>query len=456
MTRRSFLQLSTSAFAVGSATALGGCGGSRSGEVVDFWAAFNRSEQEDYVQRELVAPFASSHGLPVLMAVKQTSTIDRLVQTAVASGRGPDLFPTPGPAQVLAYLDAGKLADLDAGKLADLDGYARRFDWNGKLQRWAVEASKVDGKLYSIPLEYESMVLLYNPAVFARNGWHPPRDRTDFERICTEAAARGIMPVAAGNADYKPATEWLVTVFLNHFSGPQALHDALRGNRSWTDALFVDAIELLADYFGKGWFGGGVQSYFTNRNDALYAKLASGQAAMMLTGSWGFSDAAAFFGPEAGNDARWEWAVIPSFAPTAPPELFEIAIGSSVVLNSDSPHPDAAAEYLNWRLSDPARAAKALADVGLPPPPIDIRDADYPANSDPRVRRFFTELNASSLRGYTTWTHWPPRSNNHMYRGMDRVIVGKTSAREFCAELDELFAEERAAGHVPPVPAPEA
>ncbi|MGO4649108.1 ABC transporter substrate-binding protein [Nocardia sp. 2YAB30] len=445
MTRRGFLRLSTSAL---TTSALAGCGGAPDNPDVTFWTTLNRSDQKDYVERELVAAFTSAAGVPVSLVLKPGSTIDRLVQIAVTAGRGPDLFPASGPAQVLAYRAAGKLVNLD--------DYAHRFGWADKLQPWAIEASKVDGHLYSIPLEYESMVLLYNPDVFARHGWRPPTDRADFERLCADATSKRIMPVAAGNADYKPVTEWLVTVFLNHYSGPLALYEALRGTRSWTDPVFVEPVELLAEYFRRGWFGGGVQAYFTNRLDVLFAKLARGEAAMMLTGSWAFSDLGGFFGAAAGNDARWEWARIPSFAPTAPRDLFAIGIGSSLMLNSGSRHRDAAAEYVDWRLSSPVRATRALADVGLPPPPIRIGEGDYPANTDARVRRFFAALNAGTQRGYTTWTHWPPRSNNHMYRGMDKVFIGKVTPRDFCAELDRLFAAERATGNVPPIPAPEA
>lgn len=439
--RRAFLGL-------GAGALLAGCGRTQSTRDVSFWAAFSRPEQESYVDRHLVGAYNATSRRPVRMTLQQTSTVDRTVQTAVASGRGPDLFPTPGPAQVLMYLDAEKLHPLD--------DYAERFGWEHKLQRWAMDASKIRGRLYSVPIEYESMVLLYNPRVFEDHGWHPPADRADFESICAEAKRAGIMPVAAGNADYRPATEWLVTAFLNHYCGPVTLYDALAGRRPWTDRPYVEAIDLLASYYRRGWIGGGTEAYFTNKNDALYTKLASGEAAMMIVGSWGFSDAAGFFGSAAGNDERWEWSYVPALSPAAPAKFFEMAIGSSVVVNRDSAVPLDAARYLDWRLSSSARAGRALADVTLAPPPIHIPASAFPAGLDAPIERFFADLDSRSPRGYTTWTHWPPKSNNHMYRGMDRVIVGKESAMDYCKKLQQLFTEERDAGHAPPIPEPTA
>src|SRR5258708_38566377 len=65
---------------------------------------------------------------------------------------------------------------------------------------------------------------------------------------------------------------------MNEVAGPAKVHDALTGTIDWTAPEFAQSIDLLKQYFDKGWFGGGVKPYFSTTDPQKYTKFASGQA----------------------------------------------------------------------------------------------------------------------------------------------------------------------------------
>ena len=56
-----------------------------------------------------------------------------------------------------------------------------------------------------------------------------------------------MMPVAAGNAEWKAATEWHVTVFLNHGAGPDNVYKALSGELRWSDPVGLPVVVGVDD-----------------------------------------------------------------------------------------------------------------------------------------------------------------------------------------------------------------
>lgn len=449
LSRRTFLLLTGQA--VAAATILSACAAQPSGtkpSAVQIWRSFANAEQEEYFKTNFIEAYNQVAGLKAELTVQQTTTIDRMIQTALAAGKGPDIVESTGPAMASSYANAGYLAELE--------GYVDAFGWADKLQPWALGAGLVDGKLYSIPRAYSSLTMLYNPETFDSNGWSLPTTRDELEAICEDAESKGIMPIAAGNADYQGATEWHISVFLNHVAGPEAVYRALTSEIKWTDPAIVESIQLLADYIGRGWYGGGAQDYFTNTEASMFTKLASGDAALLISGSWAMSGAAPYFGEAAGNDATWDWASIPALNDGVPQGLVGLGVGGTYGINAASAVPDETAELIDFLVTDPVRQATALAEVGLSPAPALISDSDFPSSVDERVRRFYGAFSAAEWVGYTSWTYLPPKTNSYLYTEMEKVIVGDLSAADYCEGLQDQFAAEYAEGIVPVPPVPNA
>jgi raffinose/stachyose/melibiose transport system substrate-binding protein len=440
--RRQFLALGSGA---GLAAFLSACaaGGSektttRATGKLDYWSGFASKEQETFFRTNVVDAFnATKPAATVELSVKQFDTMDRLVQTALAAGSGPDIVLASGPAQVRAYAEAGYLVPLD--------DFAAKLGWNDRILPWALQTGVINGKLYALPSNYESLLCFYNPETLSKNNWTYPKNRGEFEAMCAEAKGKGIIPVAAGNADYQGANEWHVSIILNHAAGPDAMKQALTGKTKFTDAVFVDAITQLKDYFTKGWFGGGVDRYFTNSFSTQYKQLGDGKALFNFTGTWGLGEIKPFF-------EKWECGAIPSLRDGVPEGIWELSLGGTYAVNAHSKNVDTAAALVDFLLSDPKRQTKGLAEVGGSLAPIKIAQSDFPADIDQRTARLFSAIAGATTVGYTTWTFFPPKTDTYIIQTWEKVITGKVTPAEYCKQIDTLFTAELAAGAVPPLP----
>lgn len=446
ITRRSLIGGATAAGAIAllSACTSGGSNASSS-RTVTIWNSFSDNGQQTYYQKYLVDAYPGP--AKVVMVVKPNSTISQLTQTALAAGSGPDVIGTPGPS-------SGVTDFVKAGYLKDLDAYSVKYGWDKKFASWALDASKINGKLRTLPTAYESLLYYYNPATLDKLDHKPPTSLDEFVDLNTEAKAKGIIPIAAGNSDYKGANEWHVTAALNHIAGPEAVYSALKGETKWTDAVFVDALTTLADWFKKGWFGGGVQSYFTNNFPTVYRQLADGSAASMISGSWEFANLGPYFGSKAGNSARWNWANVPSLRDGVASDVFDLGIGASSGINAHSAHANDAAAYLDWSLTNKKVVVASVTEEDLQPAPIHLNVSDFSSKTDERTVRFYSQLSQASNIGYTSWTFFPQQTETYLINYWENVITGSLSVKGYCAGIQAQFAKDLAAGNVPPLPKP--
>ena len=362
-----------------------------------------------------------------------------VTRTAVAGGGGPDIVRTPGPSFVYEMAQAGLILPMDA--------FADEMGWGDFFFDWALDLGLVDGQLYSLSDELETLVLYYNVNVFEENGWTPPDTIADLNALGEEVEAAGLTVFSHGNASWRPTNEHFVGEYMTQLAGPHNVYKALSGEIPWTDESMVNAMEVLDAHMQAGWYGGGVDLYFTNDGTYRRTALAEGSAAMNIEGSWAIRGTVDYFG-ESGQ--TWDWVPVPSHDGT---DYFTIGMGNTSSINANSPHPQAAAQFLTWYFS-PETQGEMLSSCLKGPAPVTISE-DVLSELDPRISRLYAELSDASDNdryGYTTWTFWPPKSDVYIYEEVERVWTGEISVMDYLQGLDELFAEELEAGDIPPIP----
>jgi raffinose/stachyose/melibiose transport system substrate-binding protein len=393
-----------------------------------------------------IDPFTRRYpGVTVTAIPNSYNNIDAKLQVALAAGAGPDLVPTPGPSNAVPYAAAGYLADLTST--------VEKSNMKAKLLPWALDMGYYKGKLVSLPTSYETLVVYYNKTLFAKNGWTPPTDRASLEKLAGEMQAKGIIPFAAGNASYQAATEWLVSAFVNQVAGPQKVHDALSGTIPWTDPALTSSIQLLKDYFDKGYFAGGVKQYFTTQDPQKYAALASGKAAMFISGSWEMFSLPDYFGKN-GNKNEWAWAPLPPLGPGVPSDIYPLAVGGTISANAKSKNLPAAKAYLEWLFSDTKTMWASAKALGSEPLPIKFAASDVPAGIDARYLAQYEALNKASEQkhiGYVTWTSFGPKTQTYIVQHIDKVLNNNLSVSAFMSGVAQAQAADKKAGLLPPL-----
>ena len=401
------------------------------------------AEGAECVVENAVDPFNALGKDVTVKATLQANNWDA-TRTSLAGGAGPDVIGTPGPSFAMQLALAGQLAPLD--------DYVDQFGWNDRFAKGSLNLGMANGKFYSIPSEIETLVLYYNKTLFEQNGWEPPKRLDELTTLAEQIDAAGIIPFAHANAEWRPANEWFVGEFLNHSAaGPQKVYDALVGKTPWTDADLVAAVESLNQMQQNGWFGGGLDRYYTLTDAETGAMFGSGEAAMKIEGTWFLENVDNYFGEAAGNENEWGWVPMPSVSGEP---IFDLGIGQTYSINANSANPEGTAQFLDFYYS-PETQARLLSNCGVVPAAVNLDGQDLSA-VNPGLTEILAALGeafAANNYGYTTWTFWPPESETYLIEQVEKVWAGEMTAEEYLQGHQEVFDKEREAGAVPPIPA---
>ena len=364
-----------------------------------------------------------------------------VTRTAIVGGAGPDIVRSPGPAAVfeMAY----------AGLILPMDSFSDEMRWRDTYFGWALDLGLVDGQLYSLADELETLILFYNKTLFEANGWSLPESMDELIALAEEIEEAGLTVFFHGNAEFRRANEWFVGEFMNQVGGPENVYKALTVQIPWTDESMVESMEVLDMMQQRGWFGGGLDLYFTNTFDGNLSALGAGEAAMNIEGTWRFGDIGQYFGEAAGNENEWDWASVPS---TSGADQFTIGMGNTSSINASTEHPQESAQFLTYYFSPEVQAALLVA-CNKSPAPVTIEESAL-EGIDPRIAGAFAALSAASADdryGYTTWTFWPQKSDTYLAEAIELVWTGETTVMEFLEGLDVQFQEEFDAGDIPPI-----
>jgi raffinose/stachyose/melibiose transport system substrate-binding protein len=408
---------------------------------ISFWYEAAEPDNQKHLQDILVAPFNAAHPDYSLSIDFRGSDLDKLLRIAMLSGSGPDIVYTAGPSYVASMAQAGQLLALD--------DYAQKLGWNDRLLPLFLDLGKYNGKLYALAKTYETLGLFYNKTTFQKKGWTPPTTIPEFEKLADEMKAEGLVPFAAGNADWRPANEWYVSIALNSIAGPEAVYKALTGETPWTADPIAKAIDKLNEWWQKGYFG---PNYFSLTTEQGFAQLANGQAGMAPTGTWSFTNVATDF-PAA--KAEPGFVGFPS-GEGVPSPIYALGIGSTFSINAGSKVADGAAAVFDIIYSQKFYSDMNSVWQGEWNLPLkDLSQVKIADNVTPLYGEVMKNLSAAVANnqyGYTTWTFLPPATDTYMVSGMEEVWLNKTSTKDYLTKWDDTFKQEKSQGKVPAIP----
>jgi len=414
------------------------------GEPITLWYTRGGSpEQQRILQKDLIDPFnAANPGSPVSLEVRPGGNGEKQTRMALVAGKGPDVLMTPGPSSVQTLAQTGHLLPLDS--------CIKQYGLDKRILTPVLRTGEYKGANYALPRTFETMVLYYNKTLFDKNGWAPPKTMAELNAVGEAMKAKGITPFSAGNGDWRGANEWHVSVVLNHYAGPENVYKALKGEIPWTDPVFVEAIDVLKNWYQKGWFG---DNYFSLTGDQQALLLAQGKAGMAPNGTFNFDAMVAAF-KQTGQQLGV--AAFPSLRSAVPYPTYTIGVGGTMSINKNSANPAAACAFLNYLYSDAFydRISKDWpGDWNLPLTSVD--EAKLTKNTSAlfaATASAFSGAVAKGNFGYTTWTFWPPATHDYLIQGIEKVWLGQLSTSDYLKKMQETFAKEFAEGKVP-VPA---
>ncbi len=257
------------------------------------------------------------------------------LQTAFASGEGPDIF-LVSPGDFLRYYNGGVLADLTP----------HIKDVKDDFVDGALDSRTVDGKVYGVPMEIEPLAMYYSPAAFESAGLSEGDLPKTWDELLTTAeklrAGKRYGVLFETNPGYYQNFTWYPFMWMG--GGEPVSADAKKS--TFDSPAVVAALDFWRRSVAEG--VAPRKALGSGGGDAV-ANLGSGFVAMQQTGIWSISELEA-------NKKGFEYGVFPLPTPDGGKYTTDLG-GWAFVANSKGSNPEAAAQFCAWALANKDEAS---------------------------------------------------------------------------------------------------
>ncbi len=266
---------------------------------------------------------------------------------------------------VLATQLAGS-ADLDVLTVKDIPGYANLInldylkpmndiltrdtaDFNGTIDQLKTD----DGNFYAVPFRSDFWVLYYNKDLFDKAGVDYPTNDMTLEEY-DELARK----MTSGSGDSK--------VYGTHYHtwrSASSLFSILDGKNTIIDGNY-DFMKPVYDMVIAQQKDGICMDYGYLKTSSLHysAAFENQQCAMVNMGSWFISTLESYMKDA---DTKFNWGIVKYPHPEGAEAGSTLGTVTSLAINANSDKADAAADFVNWCVSEDG--AKAIAETGTFP-----------------------------------------------------------------------------------------
>jgi raffinose/stachyose/melibiose transport system substrate-binding protein len=204
------------------------------------------------------------------------------LNAAIAANDGPDLFSTHASGVLKMYVDAGRIQPLDAA-------IANDPEWQASFKPGVFDLLTVNDRIYAIPITFSAVALFYNKRIFEQYGLTPPETYEDLKHVVSRLVRVQVTPFAFG-----AKTPWTAAMFSeiaqNRIGGDEPYDAVLSGEGSWLDPSFIEAGRMMQELRDMQAFP---IDYLELDHNAMNRLFRTGEAAMIVTGSWSISEYAA-------------------------------------------------------------------------------------------------------------------------------------------------------------------
>lgn len=213
------------------------------------------------------------------VSISDEESHDTLFKTAVAAGDPIEVFNFLGYAANLDYVKNGVITDVSDIIEEDpawtehyIDALFAPVDYSD----YGVEG------IYGLPNAPYGVCCFYNKAIFDEVGLELPETWEDIEAAAPVLIEKGYVPMAFGAKDNYRAGHFLTALSMKYY-GDDLKNNLINGETAWNGPETVALIEMMQKWYESGLFGTNNLAYDANGE---LAKLESGEAAIIFSGSW--------------------------------------------------------------------------------------------------------------------------------------------------------------------------
>jgi raffinose/stachyose/melibiose transport system substrate-binding protein len=269
------------------------------------WLHIEVNPAQVAIWKDAAQQFEAAHpGVKVDMQYLENEAYKAKLTTMLQSRDRPSMFYSWAGGVLKAQVEAGVLADLTE----PTKGYIEQ------ISPVALDAFKVDGKLYGVPQTITDVGFFYNKELFAKAGVDAAKIKTwdDLLGAVKTLKAAGITPLTAGGGD-----KWPLSLFYSYLvlrEGGKPAMDAAMANKDggFANPVFVKAGQEFKRLIDLQPFQNGMLGMKHGNAIGLFA---DGRVAMTLAISTVYGQQSAIAADKKGlSDAQLGWIDFPSVA----------------------------------------------------------------------------------------------------------------------------------------------
>ena len=332
-----------------------------------------------------------------------------------------------GP-HVLGGVDVG--ANLQAlvstGQVLDLTEYYRASGLIDRIPPNLLSQVTIEGRIYAIPQNMESVGVFYNKDVFAELELDVPTEWAEYIEVLEAVKDAGYYGYTMGLAGGWPSA-LMASMFMYSSAGSEYI-DVLSGTQPWTEC--DNCLDGLNAFYGMVANGYANPEPLGIDYDQSLDLFYQGINVMVLNGPW-FIDASASAEP----DFEIGFFYLPAVNPNTDIKTLG-GIGGSLIV-AEYADVDAAFKILDW-LTTEEIAVQALREVSVQPAfsievPDDIAPLTYQIASE-------TAANVDKI-GFWPVTYLPPKVFGDMNQIVQGMIGGMLTPEELLSEMQETHSD---------------
>lgn len=390
------------------------------------WDQFTTPADSDVVDSIYAAFTEQNPNITIRREAFQTDQMRQTVNTAIASGTGPDIiFYDTGPGF------AGVLAD--AGLLEPLDQYAAQYGWNERIIPSAIQGSSIDGTLYGMPLQVDLIGLYYNKTLLDQEGLTVPTTIDELKTFCAAAAEKGYTPMAFSDNPGWQAGHMFSMVSTN-MVGPDAMGDLLYNNvGSWNTPEMTAAINaFFVELKDAGCYTEDANALTYEDGNSLFY---SGDALLMPTGSWLAGEI-----DQNMPDSEIGLASFPVLN-GGQGSYYVTGLGSAYYISANSQYKAESAQFIDFLFS-PEIAQRWVGEARFTLPMEIDTSAIEASPLFKSILDILPRATAGEIQlGYNIDVLAPPQFNDVMTNGFQAIIAGDKTAEQQAADLQAAWEE---------------
>jgi len=386
----------------------------------------------DVSTNRMYALFEKSH--PNVKLVTVNINPNNLTAALIA-GNAPDLIQVdPGTAKTY----------FKAGYTLALNQYYQQFGWDKKFFKAESSAFLVNGQYSGIPYDLEGIILLYNQAMFQKNGWQVPTDYNHLVSLSQTMQKQGIMPFAYGDSDCQACDEFWISTIVNTVLGVQGAKQLWSGNISWTDPRVEAGLTRFVNYYQQGYIT--AKKSFAVSSSGANTLFFRQKAAMQINGTWTLGT----YPPSPKAPFPVGYAYFPSWLPSFNGKpVIPLGTGGGWEINAKAKHPELVAALLNEFFNPQVQLD--MVNQGAPEP----TNVDYTKVKVPQTMQsglnLMTDANKFGNAGYVDYAWASPSVVTQLETNVAALYLGKTSVAAWCAQTEAGKLKDAKAGTLVPL-----